>query len=138
MSIGIPTKISTSLRDPLGCSDLSEIFFGSSPAATQWDKIVAEICHTTFVFLGHPVANMIFFMKSFYLVLTQYLCTPQPGPHPSTEASMAGITSIRLILSMTSIVIVILSVAECLTTCPHSACHHNTNNQGCDNNNYVA
>ena len=50
-------KISTSLRDPLGCSDLSQIFFGSSPIATEWDKIVAEIIHTTFVFLGHPRAG---------------------------------------------------------------------------------
>ena len=47
-------EISTSLRDPLGCSDLSQIFFGSSLIATEWDKIVAEIIHTTFVFLGHP------------------------------------------------------------------------------------
>ena len=47
-------EISTSLRDPLGCSDLSQIFFGSSPIATEWDKIVAEIIHTTFVFLRHP------------------------------------------------------------------------------------
>ena len=44
-------EISTSLRDPLGCSDLSQIFFGSSLIATEWDKIVAEIIHTTFVFL---------------------------------------------------------------------------------------
>ena len=36
-------EISTSLRDPLGCSDLSQIFFGSSPIATELDKIVAEI-----------------------------------------------------------------------------------------------
>ena len=47
-------KISMSLWDPLGCSDLSQIFFGSSPVATEWDKIVAEIIHTTFVFLRHP------------------------------------------------------------------------------------
>ena len=47
-------EISTTLRDPLGCSDLSQIFFGSSPIATDWDKIVAEIIHTTFVFLRHP------------------------------------------------------------------------------------
>ena len=47
-------EISTSLRDPLGCSDLSQFFFGSSPIATEWDKIVAEIIHTTFVFLRHP------------------------------------------------------------------------------------
>ena len=47
-------KISTSLWDPLGCSDLSQIFFGSSPVATDWDKTVAEIIHTIFVFLGHP------------------------------------------------------------------------------------
>ena len=47
-------EISTSLRDPLGCSDLSQIFFGSSLIATEWDKIVAEIIHKTFVFLRHP------------------------------------------------------------------------------------
>ena len=46
--------ISMSLRDPLGRSDLSQFFFGSSPIATEWDKIVAEIIHTTFVFLRHP------------------------------------------------------------------------------------
>ena len=35
-------------------SDLFLIFFGSSPVATEWDKIVAEIIHKTFVFLEHP------------------------------------------------------------------------------------
>ena len=56
-------KISTSLWDPLGCSDLSQIFFGSSPVATNLDKTVAEIIHTTFVFLGHPtiIARIYFF-----------------------------------------------------------------------------
>ena len=47
-------NISTGLWDPLGCSDLSQIFFGSSPIGIEWDKIVAEIIITTFVFLGHP------------------------------------------------------------------------------------
>ena len=47
-------NISTGLWDPLGCSDLSQIFFGSSLIATEWDKIVAEIIHKTFVFLRHP------------------------------------------------------------------------------------
>ena len=47
-------NISTGLWDPLGSSDLSQIFFGSSPLDTDWDKTVAEIIHTTFVFLGHP------------------------------------------------------------------------------------
>ena len=47
-------NISAGLGDPLGCSDLSQIFFGSSPIATEWDKIVAKIIHTTFVFLRHP------------------------------------------------------------------------------------
>ena len=47
-------NISTGLWDPLGCSDLSQIFFGSSPTGIEWDKIVAEIIITTFVFLGHP------------------------------------------------------------------------------------
>ena len=47
-------KISTNLWEPLGWSDLSQNFFGSSPVATDWDKTVAEIIHTTFVFLGHP------------------------------------------------------------------------------------
>ena len=50
-------EISTSLGDPLGCSDLSQIFFGSSPTATEWDKIVAEIIHKTFVFLRHPTVG---------------------------------------------------------------------------------
>ena len=49
-------NISTGLWDPLGCSDLSQIFFGSSLIATEWDKIVAEIIHKTFVFLRHPNA----------------------------------------------------------------------------------
>ena len=40
--------------NPLGCSDLSKIFVGSSLVVTERDKIVAEIIHTTFVFLGHP------------------------------------------------------------------------------------
>ena len=47
-------NISTGLWDPLGCSDLSQIFFGSSPTGIEWDEIVAEIIITTFVFLGHP------------------------------------------------------------------------------------
>ena len=29
-------------------------FVGVSPVATDWDKTVAEIIHTPFVFLGHP------------------------------------------------------------------------------------
>ena len=49
-------NISTGLWDPLGCSDLSQIFFGSSPSGIEWDMIVAEIIMTTFVFLGHPTA----------------------------------------------------------------------------------
>ena len=51
-------NISTGLWDPLGCSDLSQIFFGSSPTGIEWDKIVAEIIITTFVFLGHPKAPL--------------------------------------------------------------------------------
>ena len=47
-------NISTGLGDPLGCSDLSQIFFGSSPTGIEWDKVVAEIIITTFVFLRHP------------------------------------------------------------------------------------
>ena len=47
-------NISTGLWDPLGCSDLSQIFFGSLPTGIEWDKIVAEIIITTFVFSGHP------------------------------------------------------------------------------------
>ena len=42
-------NISTGLWDPLGCSDLSQFFFGSSPTGIEWDKIVAEIIITTFV-----------------------------------------------------------------------------------------
>ena len=34
--------------------DLSQIFFGSSLIATEWDKIVAETIHKTFVSLRHP------------------------------------------------------------------------------------
>ena len=44
----------TGLWDPLGCYDLSQFFFGSSPTATEWDKIVTEIIHKTLVFLRHP------------------------------------------------------------------------------------
>ena len=40
-------NISTGLWDPLGCSDLSQIFFGSSPTGIEWDKIVTEIIITT-------------------------------------------------------------------------------------------
>ena len=54
MMILRPVSLSTSLWDPLGFSDLSQSFFGSSPVATDWDKTVAEIVHITFVFLGHP------------------------------------------------------------------------------------
>ena len=31
-------EISTSLRDPLGCSDLSQIFFGSSPSGVERER----------------------------------------------------------------------------------------------------
>ena len=51
-------KISTSLWDPLGCSDLSQIFFVSSPVATDCDKTVAEIIYKTFVFFGHPTVGV--------------------------------------------------------------------------------
>ena len=50
-------KILTGLWDPLGCLDLSQKFFGSSPTVVEWDKIVAEIINTTFVFLGHPTPH---------------------------------------------------------------------------------
>ena len=43
------------LEGPLRMLGFVSIFFGSSPAATEWDKIIAEIIHTTFVFLGHPL-----------------------------------------------------------------------------------
>ena len=33
---------------------MSQIFFGSSPTGIEWDKIVAEIIITNFVFLRHP------------------------------------------------------------------------------------
>ena len=48
-------NISTGLWDPLGCSDLSRKMFGSSPRGIEWEKIVAEIIITTFVFLRHPI-----------------------------------------------------------------------------------
>ena len=53
-------NISTGLGDPSGCSDLSQIFCGSSPTGIEWDKIVAEIIITTFFFLGHPSGGVIF------------------------------------------------------------------------------
>ena len=43
-------KISTSLWDPLGCSDLSQFLFGSISIVIEWDKIFAEIINTPFVF----------------------------------------------------------------------------------------
>ena len=52
-------NISTGLWDPLGWSDLSQIFFGSSPTGIEWDKTVAEIIIKNFVFLGHPNTGMI-------------------------------------------------------------------------------
>ena len=57
-------EISTSLRDPLGCADLSQIFVGSSLVVREWDKIVAEIIHTTFVFLRHPVQQYLTHVSS--------------------------------------------------------------------------
>ena len=42
------------LEGPLRMLRFVSNFFGSSPIATEWDKIVAEIINTTFVFLGHP------------------------------------------------------------------------------------
>ena len=54
ISVVFLANISTGLWDPLGCSDLSQIFFGSSPTGIEWDKTVAEIIIKTFVFLGHP------------------------------------------------------------------------------------
>ena len=33
---------------------MSQIVFGSSLGSTEWNKTVAEIIHTIFVFLGHP------------------------------------------------------------------------------------
>ena len=62
-------NISTGLWDPLGCSDLSQIFFGSSPIGIEWDKIVAEIIITTFVFFRHPT---------------------RPPTHPPTEKVYTG------------------------------------------------
>ena len=47
-------NILTGLLDPLRCSYLSQILFGSSSTVIQWDKIVAEIISTTFVFFGTP------------------------------------------------------------------------------------
>ena len=36
---------------------MSQFFFDSSPAFIEWDKTVAEIINTTFVFLGHPTVS---------------------------------------------------------------------------------
>ena len=52
-------NISTGLWDPLGCSDLSQFLFGSSPTCIEWDMIVAENIITTFVFLGHPTRGVL-------------------------------------------------------------------------------
>ena len=35
-------KFSRSLKDPLGCSELAEIFFGTYIIINEWDKCVAE------------------------------------------------------------------------------------------------
>ena len=51
-------NISTGLWDPLGWSNLSQIFFGSSPTGIEWDKTVAEIIIKTFVFLGRPIKQV--------------------------------------------------------------------------------
>ena len=53
------------LEGPLRMLRFVSIFFGSSPIATEWDKIVAEIIHTTFVFLRHP--NVIFFSSVMFI-----------------------------------------------------------------------
>ena len=42
------------LEGPLWMLRFVSIFFGSSSVATECDKIVAEIIHTTFVFMRHP------------------------------------------------------------------------------------
>ena len=53
-------NISTGLWDPLGCSDLSQIFFGSSPKDIEWDAIVTEIIIKTFVcFFRNPTVLII-------------------------------------------------------------------------------
>ena len=39
---------STGLRDPLKCSDLSQILFGIYPYIVKWDKRVTEIIRETF------------------------------------------------------------------------------------------
>ena len=50
-------KVSTSLWGPLGCSDLSQICFGSSPIVIERKKIVAEIIYITFDLLRHHRAG---------------------------------------------------------------------------------
>ena len=53
----ILTQNFNQLEGPLKKLRFVSNFFGSSPIATEWDKIVAEIIHTTFVFLGHPTTT---------------------------------------------------------------------------------
>ena len=48
------SNISTGLGDPLGCSDLSQNFFGSSPTGIEWEIII-----TTFVFALNPKVLML-------------------------------------------------------------------------------
>ena len=64
ISVVFWTNITTGLGDPFGFFDLSQIFFGSSPTGIEWDKIVAEIIITTFVFLGHPSAASQYLLAS--------------------------------------------------------------------------
>ena len=49
---------------------MSKKFFGSSPTLIEWDKLVAEIIDTTFVFMGHPNVTAIY---DFGIVLAMVL-----------------------------------------------------------------
>ena len=62
--LSILTQNFNELEGPLRMLGFVSNFFCSPPEATEWDKIVADIIHTTFVFLEHP--NIFCFLYQFY------------------------------------------------------------------------
>ena len=49
-------NIPTGLGDPLGCFDLSQFFFGSSPIVIEWDKIISQWTKSRTVYGGRHAA----------------------------------------------------------------------------------
>ena len=63
-------RFSTSLKDPLGCSELAEIFFGAYWITNEWDKCVAGKIWVLFDILNHPNLR---YISSTFLVYISYL-----------------------------------------------------------------